>query len=267
MRQEERVVEALREALGPDLVAAYLYGSAVSGGLRPHSDVDVFAVTGAATTHDQRARLVGGLMELSGQGAAHGQERPVELTLVQLTAVRPWRFPPVREFQYGEWLRDAYERGETPSPEVDEDLALLVTMVRQRGVALFGPPATELLEPVPEADVRRATTAGIPELLAELETDTRNVVLTLARVWATLATGEILSKDAAADWALARLPEEERDVLTHARAVYLGGTEESWTALRPLLRRQAQVLVDAARAVPDVSGSSRNREARPPGRV
>ncbi|MGD6740526.1 aminoglycoside adenylyltransferase family protein [Streptomyces sp. BH106] len=243
MRQVECVVEVLREVLGPDLVAAYLYGSAVSGGLRPHSDVDVFAVTDAPTTPGRRARLVGGLMELSGAGAAHGQERPVELTLVRLAEVRPWRFPPVREFQYGEWLRDAYEREETPGPEVDEDLALLVTMVHRRGVALFGPPAAELLDPVPESDVRRATVAGIPALLEELDTDTRNVVLTLARVWATLATGEILSKDAAADWALARLPEENRAVLAHARAVYLGEAEESWERLHDRLRPDAEVLV------------------------
>lgn len=243
MRQVECVVEVLREVLGPGLVAAYLYGSAVAGGLRPHSDVDVFAVTGAPTTPAQRARLVGGLMELSGAGAAHGQDRPVELTLVRLADVRPWRFPPVREFQYGEWLRDAYERGETPRPEVDADLALLVTMVRHHGAALFGPPAAELLDPVPESDVRRATVAGVPALLEELETDTRNVVLTLARVWATLATGEILSKDAAADWALTRLPEEHRAVLAHARAVYLGEAAESWDRLRPRLRRDAEVLV------------------------
>ncbi|MFJ9174546.1 aminoglycoside adenylyltransferase domain-containing protein [Streptomyces sp. NPDC102360] len=167
----------------------------------------------------------------------------MELTLVQLADVRPWRFPPVREFQYGEWLREAYERGETPEPEVDEDLALLVTMVRQRGVVLFGPPATELLHPVPKSDVRRATVAGVPALLEELETDTRNVILTLARVWATLVTGEILSKDAAADWALPRLPEENRAVLVHARSVYLGEAEDSWERLGPRLRHDAEALV------------------------
>ncbi|WP_306320254.1 MULTISPECIES: aminoglycoside adenylyltransferase family protein [unclassified Streptomyces] len=240
MRQVGSVVEVLRAVLGGELTAAYLYGSAVSsGGLRPHSDVDVFAVTDGPTTHGQRARLVASLMELSGGGEA----RPVELTLVRLADVRPWRYPPVCEFQYGEWLRDAYERGETPEPGTDPDLALLITMVRQGGVALYGPSATELLDPVPEADVRRATVAGIPELLAELESDTRNVVLTLARIWATLATGEILSKDAAADWALARLPDGERGVLAHARAVYLGEAEEEWGPLRPLLRSQAEALV------------------------
>nr|BFE79616.1 hypothetical protein GCM10020093_022170 [Planobispora longispora] len=56
-------------------------------------------------------------------------------------------------------------------------------------------------------------------------------MLTLARVWTTLATGEIRSKDAAADWALARLPAEHRPVLEHARELYLSRrySEESWS--------------------------------------
>ena len=64
-------------------------------------------------------------------------------------------------------------------------------------------------------------------------------MLTFARVWTMLATGEIRSKDTAADWALARLPSEHRAVLEHARQLYLNCTypEESWSdALRSRVR-------------------------------
>ena len=74
---------------------------------------------------------------------------------------------------------------------------------------------------------------GIEPLLADLDDDTRNVVLTLARIWTTLGTGEFRSKDAAADWALERLPEEHRAVLARARAIYLGDEPERWDDLRP----------------------------------
>ncbi|MGW0449988.1 DUF4111 domain-containing protein, partial [Streptosporangium sandarakinum] len=86
---------------------------------------------------------------------------------------------------------------------------------------LNGPSPAELLDPVPHADLVRASVAGIPELLADLDDDTRNVLLTFARVWTTLATGEIKTKDAAADWAMAHLPPEHRPVLEHARNLYL----------------------------------------------
>ena len=68
----------------------------------------------------------------------------------------------------------------------------------------------------------------IPDLMADLEGDVRNVLLTLARVWFTLHTGEIAAKDVAADWAIARLPEGRGDALRRARAGYLGDLEDSW---------------------------------------
>jgi hypothetical protein len=77
---------------------------------------------------------------------------------------------------------------------------------------------------------------GIPGLLDDLDSDTTNVVLTLARVWTTLATGTIWSKDAAANWVLARLPEEHRPVLARARAVYLGEEGDHWADLQSRLR-------------------------------
>jgi hypothetical protein len=79
----------------------------------------------------------------------------------------------------------------------------------------------------------------------ELLSDTRNVLLTLARIWTTLATGTIRSKDAAADWVLERLPDEHRPVLAHARAVYLGAEREHWDDLRPAVRPCADFLLGA----------------------
>jgi streptomycin 3"-adenylyltransferase len=73
---------------------------------------------------------------------------------------------------------------------------------------------------------------GVDEVMPGLEDDTRNSVLTLARIWLTIDTGEIGSKDGAADWALERLPPEHREVLTRARAIYLGEEDDRWDDLR-----------------------------------
>ncbi|OLT12304.1 nucleotidyltransferase [Actinomadura sp. CNU-125] len=229
------MVKLVRDAFGADLVGAYRHGSAVLGGLKPHSDEDVLAVVRRPTTGAERRTLLDGLLPISGGGP-----RPVELTVVVETAVRPWRYPPVREFQYGEWLRDEYERGLVPAPEPSPDLAPLVTMVLMGNAPLFGPPPSRVFGAVPHADVVRAVVGSVPELLGELDGDARNVVLTLARVWATAATGEIMPKDAAAAWALPRLPAEHRPVLARARAVYLGEEDERWDDLRARLRPHAE---------------------------
>ncbi len=237
------MVKLVRRILGDTVLGIYLHGSATLGGLRPHSDVDVLVVVREPMSHAQRRALLDELMDLSG-----GDARPVELIVVVQDAVRPWRYPPTCEFLYGEWLRGDYERGLVPAPEPSPDLAPLLTMVLLGDAPLYGPPPAELLDPVPHDDLRRAIVSGVPGLMGELESDTRNVLLTLARVWTTLATGRIRSKDAAADWAIERLPAVHRPALAHARAVYLGEegeVDERWGDLLPGVRSCAEFLVRA----------------------
>ena len=80
--QLEQVVTIVRDVLEGDLAGAYLFGSAVLGGVRPRSDLDVLAVSG---------------------GDPPEPPRPVELTIVAQPDVTPWRYRPRRDFQYGEW--------------------------------------------------------------------------------------------------------------------------------------------------------------------
>lgn len=239
----QHLVPLLHRVLGDKILGVYLHGSATLGGLRPHSDIDVLVVVDRRTSLDERRALVGELLEVS---YLDGLTRPVELIVVAQSDVRPWRYPPTCDFLYGEWLRADYERGFVPGPEASPDLAPLLTMVLNGDAPLYGPPPLHVLDPVPHDDLRRAITEGVPALLADLDSDTRNVLLTLARIWATLESGAIRSKDAAADWALPRLPAEHRPVLAHARAIYLGGQDERWgDDLLAGVRPCADFLVDA----------------------
>jgi predicted nucleotidyltransferase len=260
-QQTNDVVSLVRTVLGEDLIGAYLHGSAVLGGLRPGSDIDVLAVSRRSATPEQRRELVDGLLDISGRRARCGPGRPVELIIAVHDDVRPWQYPPTCDFLYGEWLRDQYERGEVPQPEPSPDLAPLLTMALAGDTPLFGPPPANLLDPVPPADLHHAITAGIPGLLADLKDDTRNVILTFARIWVTLATGEVRSKDAAADWALAHLAVEHQPVMAHAKAIYLGHVKESWqddlfARVRPLVDH---VLAEINRLAPD----NRSRQQSP----
>lgn len=250
MKQIDAVVRIVRELLGEAVIGVYLEGSAVVGGLRPRSDIDVFAVSSRSATLAERRSLVDRLMAISDTGGPEG--RPVELTIVVQSDVRPWRYASMRDFQYGEWVRADYERGQLPVAEPDSDLALLITGVLAADRALFGPPPAAVLDPVPPADVRRATIDAVPGILLDLDADTRNGILTLARIWTTVATGTIRAKDVAADWALPRLPEAHRAVLARARAIYLGEADEGWDDLRPQVRLDAEVMVaEIARSTPD----------------
>lgn len=257
--QVEGVLRALREVLGPDLVGAYLFGSAVLGGLRPRSDIDILAAARRPTSRGEKARLVEALLSVSG-GQAPGPPRPVELTLVVESELRPWRYPPPMDFQYGEWLRRDFEAGNVePWPSAtNPDLASLITMVLLADRPLLGPPPTGVFDAVPRADRVRAMLAGTGELLHDLEDDTRNVVLTLARIWSDVASAVVRSKDSAADWALARLPAEHQAVLARARAVYLGDEEERWDDLAARVGPYAaHVVAEIERSVAATAPESR----------
>jgi streptomycin 3"-adenylyltransferase len=247
--QLARVSALVRDALGADAVGAYLHGSAVLGGLQQASDLDVLVVSMRATLREEKQRLVDRLLAISGPNSREGPLRRIELTIVVEADVKPWRFPPRFDFQYGDWLRTAFESGNlTPWPTTtDPDLASLITMVLLGNTAVFGPPPADLLDPVPPADLVAAVTGDVGELIERLDDDTRNVILTLARIWSTAATGVIRSKTAAADWALVRLPEEHRAVLARARSIYLGETEEHWDDLAPAHAHAEHVAGEIAR--------------------
>ncbi len=243
--QLDRVVALVRDVLGPNAIGAYLLGSAVLGGLRPRSDLDVLVVSKRRTTREEKQRLVDRLLAISGRSTSEGMWRRVELTIVVESEITPWRYPPRREFQYGQRFRAAFESGNlSPWPTAtDPDLASLITQVLLANSPVFGPPPATILDPIPHGDFLRAILGDIDALLGSLESDTRNVILTLARIWSTLATGVIRSKDAAADWALDRLPEEHRVVLARARAIYLGDEEERWEDLEQEVRRHTGYVV------------------------
>jgi streptomycin 3"-adenylyltransferase len=241
VNQIQEIVDLVGRAVGPEVIGTYLHGSSVLGGLKPASDVDVLVVSRRRMNDHERRQLLEGLFRISG---SNNQARPVELTVVVHSEVRPWRFPPTGDFLYGEWLRHEFEFSGPPQPEPMPDLALLVTMVLAGDHPLAGAPPAQVLDPVPHADLVRATVAGIPGLLQDLDDDTRTVMLSFARIWTTLATGQIKSKDAAAEWALAQLPPEHRPVLQHAKELYLNRrySEDSWsnelmTQVRPYVEQ------------------------------
>jgi predicted nucleotidyltransferase len=229
--QSQAAVAALRRGLvDARIIGLYAYGSAAAGGLRPDSDLDLFAVTDRRLTPEEKARIVDGLLPISGRETRPPAWRPLEVTIVAQHEVRPWRYPPRMELQYGEWLRDALVSGAIePEPLVNPDLGVLIMMVRQSAVALIGPGATEVFDPVPRSELVRGMVDGLPSLLDDLRSDTRNVLLTLARIWTTVATGEVRTKDQAADWALSRLPDGHRPMLARARDLYRnGGFGDPW---------------------------------------
>lgn len=214
----------LERQLDETLLAIHLFGSALDGGLRPHSDIDLLVTVNAPLPNPLRRALMLDLLSVSAWPGSDPSRRALEVTLLVREHLVPWRYPPQRELQFGEWLREELQAGSIPPATPDPDIAILLTKASQHSLCLAGPPVSELFEPVPREDFSRALADTVTQWneASDWQGDERNVVLALARIWYSAATGAIAPKDVAAAWALERLPPEHRPVLASARDAYLG---------------------------------------------
>lgn len=233
-------VAAIRAALGDRLVGLYLYGSAMHGGLRPGSDLDLFAVVDGDPGGPVWLALARRLSRLSAPPGDPSGRRPIDLTVLSrerlLEAQRCGGLPDRAEFVYGEWLRpapgaaaaaasgDSADLADWPAPAADADLALLIASVHAGSLTLFGPAPAHLLPRPDRAQLRAAIAATLPQWQAGAATDGRNAILALARMWSTLRDGAIVPKQVAAQRMLdaGLLSGPAAAALQAALAAYLG---------------------------------------------
>jgi streptomycin 3"-adenylyltransferase len=236
--------DVLEQVLNDAPLAVYLHGSAVLDGLRPSSDLDVLAVYGRRLSHRHRQHLARHLLRISG-GYPPTLRRPLDVQVVCATDVRPWRYPPRVEFHFGEWRRESFERMDplALAAHDDPDLAVALALTRAAGVVLVGASPRQLLDPVPRPDLERAMLDGLDSLVGDLERDTWNVLLTLARIWHSLDSGQIVSKSAAAQWAISRLATDDAAVVRRALDWYIGRGEDASAQLSPEARSTAESML------------------------
>ncbi|MBX3710111.1 MAG: DUF4111 domain-containing protein [Gammaproteobacteria bacterium] len=234
-KQINQCLNLLSDIFGNDLLGVYLYGSSIVGGLQKYSDIDLFVVSRRATTHEEKAKLARCLLQISGI-YMKSAKLPIELTIVVKSEINPWRYPPRFDFQYGDWLRTQFEGGNSEPWLTKEmpDLALLITQVLLASRTLMGGNPDQLLCKVPYQDFITATADALKNLISDLDSDTRNVLLTFARIWNTLETDTIRSKEMAADWAIHRISQKYRLVLERAKAIYKGEEKEYWDDIQEL---------------------------------
>lgn len=242
-QQIEESLYLLQMVLGRNLLGVYLYGSSIVGGLQKYSDLDLLVVTEKASTAEQKAQLIRHLLRISGI-YMKSSKLPIELTIVVKSDVNPWCYPPQFDFQYGEWLRNEFENGnnEPWATKQMPDLALLITQVLLASQTLTGSKPERLLCHVPYKDFMTAQIQSLDNLMNDLDTDTRNVLLTFARIWSTVETNSIHSKPAAADWVINHLSADLQPAMQRAKNICTGKEQECWDDISPLIKPCAEFM-------------------------
>ena len=226
--QLSQALNVIERHLESTLLAVHLYGSALSGGLKPYSDIDLLVTVNTSLDETVRQALFVELLEVSAFPGESKTLRALEVTILVRSDIVPWRYPARRELQFGEWQRQDILAGSFEPATADPDLAILITQARQHSIALVGSSAKDFFMAVPECDLFKALadTLRLWNSRPDWAGDERNVVLALSRIWYSAASGKIAPKEVAASWVMERLPAHHQPVLLEARQAYLGQRED-----------------------------------------
>lgn len=203
----DAVLSGVQVILQEQLIGMYLYGSLAIGGFDPRtSDIDFLVVTAAAPSPKEQAALGAMHANLLAGGSPWVQE--LEGSYIPQDDIR--RHDP----QHAWHLH--LERGsrQLVADRSDCDWVIHRRVLREQGVALAGPPAHELIDPVTPAELRQALQELLASWWAPMIKDNSRLqhlgyrcyaVQTMCRVLYTLKFDAIVPKLVAAHWAKTEL--------------------------------------------------------------
>lgn len=196
----------VRDLLGPNLRAMYVYGSLAFECYNPaRSDVDVLVVTQRRMAPETRRVLSTVLRRLS-------VEAPLEISFLSRADLEPWRYP--CPFDYHFSAEDEKHDGS------DAYFATEIANARARGVALVGPPPTRLLPRVPDEDFLDAVEQDLVWARDRIDERPGYAVLNCCRVLAFRKERTVMSKAQAGEWGARFVPEQFRSLVADAATMY-----------------------------------------------
>jgi hypothetical protein len=234
----EEIVSVSRRVLTDNFVGAYLQGSFALGAGDLASDCDFLVVTLGPVTPDQELELRVFHDELPTRKGfwnhhMEGSYAPADEIKTTSGLGRGWLYIDHgwREMQWNEHCNSAVVRW----------------ILHEHGVALAGPPASEVVDAPPKgvlrADMLKEVPTFISDLLGWISFDIawaqRYAVVSLCRMWFTFETDEVASKPDSVQWALGRLDARWRPLLKNALDDRLLGFDPK--------QKPAKALVDETR--------------------
>lgn len=216
--------EQMAAVLGRDLVGIYLHGSLAMGGFNlRRSDLDLLVVTRNRLQSAARRSLSEAMIEVSRRPV------PIEMSVMTLDHLRPWRHPAPYDFHFSESWRDRFvdalrtDDWWSDADRYDPDLAAHVTVTRARGVCLWGDPIQTTFPIVPAEHMRASLAADLVGSLQTISSNSVYTVLNCCRSLAYLEAGVVLSKAEGGFWALGSTPIAMAPVIRRAIEAYRSG--------------------------------------------
>ena len=220
-----RFANRTADILKGKLAGVYLHGSAAMGCWQPKkSDLDFLVVTNENLTDAEKREYMDMILELDADGPAKG----IEMSIVTRDVCDPFVYPTPFILHYSRmhtaWYRRDPEDYIRKMNGTDRDLAAHITVIRDRGIRLYGLPVSEVFGEVPEDDYVDSILGDVSGAENEITDNPLYMILNLTRVLGYLREKKILSKKEGGTWGLEQLPERYRPLVRSALDEYESGT-------------------------------------------
>ena len=220
------MMKETKKILGSHYVGFYLHGSLAIGGFNPkRSDIDFLVITKQGVTIQSKKRLA--QLYLS----ASRKPYPIEMSMLREEYLRMWEHPSSYDFHFSEFWRERYERdletneNEFINAEVckDPDLAAHLTITKERGICIDGPPIDRTFSIVPKEDYLSSILVDFEECVEDINRHPVYSIHNMLRVYWYVEEEVISSKKEAGDWGITILPRELRLTVEKAVRCYEDG--------------------------------------------
>jgi hypothetical protein len=200
------LVERLTSLLGDRLIGVYGLGGLAFGDYRQgRSDLDVYVVVRSSLEADEKRRVAAACSH----GALPCPARQLEMVVIAAPEARHPTSTPRWELNLNTGAGRVDHIGLDAAVEPSHWFVLDLAIAHQGAVALFGPPASELVGMPLLADVQTAQSEAVAWYARnKMPAET---VAAACRAWHWLATGTFVAKRPAVRWALARFDDGPRN--------------------------------------------------------
>lgn len=223
----DKITESFKQLLGDSLVGIYLHGSIAMNCFNPGlSDIDFIVVTSGKLNLEERKSIANLMVKLNEKAPPKG----LEMSVVTLQASYNFEHPTPFEFHFSNDWVEKFKNStiDLTQDRKDPDLAGHFTIIKHRGVVLFGKPIEEVFGEVPSEYYKDSIVADAKDILENMSSNPVYNVLNLCRVWTYVQEGLITSKREGGEWALQYVNESQKDIIQQALDEYKTGVKSKW---------------------------------------
>ena len=212
------IIGRFKETLGNNLVGLYLHGSLAMGCFTPKSDIDLIAIVKEPMDFKTKRALIDEILKVGPL-----PEKGLEMSVILEKNIKPFIHPMPFELHYSPDHKALYEndKGYICGGTTDRDLAAHLTVVKKRGVRLFGKEIEEVFGSIPRVYFIDALLYDIEDARERMIKDPVNVILNLCRTLYFLKKGFVASKLEGGYWGASHLDMDLREIVSDAIKAYI----------------------------------------------